>query len=321
MTFSSGIQQFDNRHLRQFDSVLNCHGINGSNYNYQGYNDLHGLYLINQVFSPQPWGEIVDRTDQTQYPFKLHIRKPWKGPLVDCSLETACELSVKQIISQNPAPYYVYWSGGIDSTLVLVSFLKYADRKDIKVCCSSASLDENLHFYQNYIKNCVEIFDSNFELPTDGTHITGDCGDTIWATLDEGFLTAPLVSSHLYQPWQQWFANNNVGQDWRSSTGLTFIEYCEEFFSRSGKKINSLFEARWWFYLICKTQSKALYKTTGSFLMLPNLRLVHFFENEYMDSWSWYNTDNMIHGYDWQSYKWPAKEIIFNYDGNEDYKK
>ena len=323
MTTSTGIQQFDHRHSLHFDNVLNCHGIKGSRYAYQGYADLHGLYLINCIFSPAPWGEIVDRTQRTEYPFKLHVRKPWLGPLTEYSLETTCELTVKQIILQNPAPYYIYWSGGIDSTLVLTSFLKLVPKQDIRVCCSAASLDENPHFYKNFVKNHVEIFDSNSSLPTDGTHITGDCGDTIWATLDQSFFTTAAEQEYMYQPWQQWFVNSNIGTAWNNPArpGQTFMEYCEEFFSRSGRPIRTLLEARWWYYLICKTQSKALYKTVGSFRNLPDLRLIHFFENEYMDSWSWYNTQNMIKGTDWTSYKWPAKEIIFNFDGNNEYKK
>ena len=322
MTISTGIQQFDHRHSSHFDYVLNCHGVQGSRYCYKGYDDLYGLYLINCIFSSNPWGEIVDRTQRTEYPFRLHVRNPWQGPLSECDLETTCELTVKQITLQNPAPYYVYWSGGIDSTLVLTSFFKSVPKHDIRVCCSSASLDENPYFFKNFIKNKVEFFDSNLNLPTDGTHITGDCGDTIWATLDESFFSSP-AQQHMHQPWQQWFLKSNIGTAWISSAspGQTFMEYCEEFFARSGRPIRTLLEARWWYYLICKTQSKALYKTVGSFANVPDLRLVHFFENPYMDSWSWHNTQNMIKGTDWLSYKWPAKEIIFAFDGNHEYKQ
>jgi hypothetical protein len=321
MNSSTGIQQFDHRWTRHFDQVLNCHGIVGSNYNYEGYPDLHGLYLINRVFSKNPWGEIVDRTGQTQYPFQLHIRQPWQIPGENIDLEKTCELTVKQIVDQNPAPYYIYWSGGIDSTLLLVSFLKHVNAEHIKVCCSSASLDENLYFYKNFIKNHVEIIDSQSQLPDDGTHITGDCGDTVWATLDESFFANETTQKQLYQPWQQYFQESDLAAQWRSSKNQNFIEYCEEFFARSGRSIDTLFEARWWFYLNCKSQSKAVYKFAGSFSDKPNIRMVHFYENQYMDAWSWHNVNNMIQGHDWKTYKWPAKDIIFAYDGNEDYRK
>lgn len=319
-TSSTGIQQFDHRWVQHFDLVLNCHGIAGSRYCYDGHADLHGLYLINRVFSSNPWGEIVDRTGQTAYPFKLHVRQPWQNPLQSVSLEKTCELTVQKIVSENPGPYYIYWSGGIDSTLALVSFLKLVDHQNLAVLCSSASLDENLYFYKNFLKDKIRIIDSQSDLPTDGTHITGDCGDTIWATLDESFFADAETQKQLYQPWQQYFNNFEPPKFWRSSQGLDFMEYCEQFFSGSGRTIDTLFEARWWFYLNCKSQSKAVYKLAGSFSNAPDIRMVHFYENHHMDAWSWHNVNNMIQGHDWKTYKWPAKDIIYAYDGNQDYR-
>jgi hypothetical protein len=264
------------------------------------------------MFSKYPWGEIVDRTGLTTYPFQLDIRQPWQGPLRNISLEDTCEETVNHLIQNNPGPYYIYWSGGIDSTLVLISFFKHLGPTNFSVVCSSASIAENTYLYENFIKpNCV-VYDSTQELPTDGTHITGDCGDTVWATLDAGFWGNPIVRPYIYEPWQTWFNKKTQDQD--------FLNFSSEFFQRSGKDIVTLFDARWWYYLICKSQSKAVYKTAGSFNGFPNLNLVHFFENKFMDSWSWHNSHNMIRGMDWLSYKWPAKDLIYQFDSNSDYR-
>lgn len=310
MNNTLSIQHFE---TCNFDNVLNFHGIQGRRYNYEGYLDLYQLYKINQIFSSKPWGEIIDRSGATRYPFKLHIRLPWTGPGKNIDLETVCDTTVRDIVAKNPAPYYIYWSGGIDSTLALVSFLKLVDKKDIIVCCSEGSIEENPNFYARHIKNHIVTLDSKQVSPQGGTHITGDCGDTIWAILEDSFLNNESIKKLLYKPWQQKFH--------QCSTDTKFLDFCEKFMASSGRPIDNLFEARWWFYFLMKSQSKAVYKMTSVLIDSPNINLVHFYENHYFDTWSYYNTDKMIKGFNWSTYKWPAKEIIYKFDNNQDYLK
>jgi hypothetical protein len=317
---SSGIQYFNSYN---FDLILNLHGVIGENYHYQGFPELNYLWMLNRLLSTSPWGEIVDRSGQTAYPFQVHNRCPWQGPLENMDLETTCSYILNDIIKNNPGPYYVYWSGGIDSTLILTTFLKEVDLSDFVVCCSTASIDEHPEFYKKFIQPNCRVIDTNLEIPLDGTHITGDCGDTAWAVLDSNVLNNPVSTPYLYRPWQEWasrddfksiLAERDIHED-------LFFEYLTTFFKKSGREIVTLFDARWWFYLLCKGQSKALYKTAGSFNLFPNINFVHFFEHQYMDSWSWYNNDKIIVGDNWNTYKQPAKEIIFKFDGNEPYRK
>ena len=305
---STGIQIFD---TPNFDHVLNLHGVVGKNYNYQGYPELSHLYSINKIFSDKPWGEIVDRSGCTAYPFKLKIRLPWTAPSKAMDLDTVCDHTVQNIITANPAPYYIYWSGGIDSHLTLVSFLRSVDHNDIVVLLSEGSIVENPYFYENFIKNKLQTMDSKLPSPPGGTHITGDCGDTIWAILDESFLNNPTIRNYLYRPWREYFIKINPNPD--------FLQYCEQFMSRSQREITTLFEARWWFYLLCKSQSKAVYKHTTVLLDSGDVNLVNFYENTLFENWSYMNTDKIINGFDWKTYKWPAKEIIYKFDQNRDY--
>jgi len=318
---STGIQYFNSRN---FDSILNLHGVVGANYQYQGFTELNCLWTLNRFFSNGPWGEIVDRSGQTAYPFQVHNRCPWHGPLENIDLETACSYILRDIIKNNPGPYYVYWSGGIDSTLILTTFFKEVDLSDFVVCCSTASIDEHPEFYKKFIQPNCKIIDINLEIPSDGTHITGDCGDTAWAVLDNNIINNSTTMPYLYRSWQDWFAQpefKQIRNEYRGIHEDDFWEFVTNFFERSGREIRTLFEARWWFYLLCKGQSKALYKTAGSFNSAPNINWIHFFESEFMDSWSWHNPDKIIDGHDWNTYKQPAKEIIFKFDGIEPYRK
>ena len=304
----SGIQAFD---TLNFDRVLNFHNVQGQRYNYQGYPELHNLYKINQVFSSLPWGEIVDRSGKTPYPFKVHIRRPWLGPVQPMTLEQVCDQTVRDIISTQPAPYYIFWSGGIDSQLALVSFLKAVDHKDIVVICNQSSIDESPTFFNNHISGKLKTIDSQGPLPQDGTAITGELGDTVWAILDDGFMTNPDVIKHLYRPWQEYFELKNKDVD--------FLSFADKFMKSSGRPIDTLFEARWWYYFIAKSQGKATQKILKLDWYGPKFNIVHFYENDYFDSWSYFNTDSFIKGYDWKSYKMPAKEIIYKYDNDKNY--
>ena len=159
MSISTSIQSFDSKN---FSDVLNCYGIIvKGKYNYHGFNDLYNLYKLNTMFSSSPWGDIVDRSGNTKYPFKLHIRNKWKKPNVNTAnidLETACNNRVEEIISQHLPPYNIYWSGGIDSTLVLISFMKRVNYKDIIVHHTIGSVIENQYFYENIIHYMILVY-------------------------------------------------------------------------------------------------------------------------------------------------------------------
>lgn len=305
---ATGIQAFD---TLNFSKVLEFHNIVGQKYNYTGYSDLHNLYQINKIFSSNPWGEIVDRSGKTSYPFRLHIRCPWKGPAKSISLEATCEQTVKLITSVHPAPYYVFWSGGIDSALALVSLLKLINHKDIVVVLNQFSIRESPQFFNNHILGKLQTHDSREPLPDGCTLITGELGDTIWGILDDGFINDPDVIKYLYRPWQEYFEFKNKDID--------FLSFVDKFMLSSQRSINNLLEARWWFYFLTKSQSKATQKILKLKWAGLESRIVHFYENIYFDTWSYYNTDKFISGYDWKTYKMPAKQIIYEYDGDTNY--
>ena len=310
MSISTSIQSFDSKN---FSDVLNCYGIIvKGKYNYHGFNDLYNLYKLNTMFSSSPWGDIVDRSGNTKYPFKLHIRNKWKKPNVNTAnidLETACNNRVEEIISQHLPPYNIYWSGGIDSTLVLISFMKRVNYKDIIVHHTIGSVIENQYFYENIIKpNLLTNIEFN-PLTAKGTNISGDCGDTIWAALDNSFFHTTPIKEYVYKPWQHWFKKKINDTD--------FMNFAEKFMSTAGRPIITLLDARWWFYLLCKSQNKA---TLPYYIHYDSsLNLVPFYESTEIETWAWHNLENIIKKDQWNTYKWPAKEIIYKFDKNKDY--
>jgi len=300
------IQAFPNQKI--FDRVLNVHGVKGKDYDYENYNQLKFLYDLNKIFSNNPYGEIIDRTGNTNYPFQVHIRCPWIIPKKEISLETACENRVKEIIRLQPEHFFIYWSGGIDSTLMLITFLKIINYKNITVILGNKSISENSNFYEKFLKNKINILTIYDLIPTNyGIHITGDPADTVWAILDNDFMDGESAK-YFYKSYKDYLYKKNSDE--------SFLEKVEIFNTQSGREIKTLFEARWWFYINCKSQSKSTSIITR---FNTSKNFCPFFESNDFDTWSFYNTDRMIVGNDWKTYKFPAKEIIYNFDKNLDY--
>lgn len=308
MSTSKGIQWFEHTH---FDQLLQLYGHSGKRYNYKGYEDLHNLYLINNIFSSTPWGDIIDRSGKTNYPFQSYIRNKWKTPdpkSKNIDLESACDYRVKEITYKFAAPYNLYWSGGIDSTLMVISFLKRVNVKDINICLTNNSIKENIFFYENFIKNINHFFvHAQNDFPK-GTSVSAECGDTIWAALDHSFFFGD-TKDYVFKNWQEYFELKNKDHN--------FLQAAFNFMKSAERPITTLLEARWWFYFLCKHQSKATHLLVQHHHL--NIDWISFYESKDIETWIWFNIENIIKGNNWLTYKFPAKEIIYNFDKNLDY--
>ena len=129
--------------------------ISSNDDSHSPYNDIYKKVLHTNV-------SLVDRTEKIVMPYKFQLYSDFKMPTdltnfnmsyTDCLLERAEELyslSVKLKV-----PLKIYYSGGIDSTLILVSFLMIQEKKNIKeniiVSMSPESIRENPNFYYQHI--------------------------------------------------------------------------------------------------------------------------------------------------------------------------
>jgi hypothetical protein len=243
---------------------------------------------------------------------KERAKKAAKKAATETATATTTQSLKNEIINQYSAPYNLYWSGGIDSTLLLVSFLKVLDPKSLIIHLTKNSIKENEYFFENIIKPNLKFAFATGDASNIGSNITGECGDTVWAALDHGFFLSEPIKSYIYKPWQHWFETK--------SNDIDFLNFAEKFMENAGRPIVTLFDARWWFYLLCKSQSKAtsLQMKTSTF---HNSIVIPFYESTDIETWAWYNVENIIKGNNWQTYKWPAKEIIYKFDKNKDYLK
>lgn len=100
-------------------------------------------------------------------------------------------LDIKKLINDTDRLIAIQWSGGIDSTVALVSLIKNlspSELSKVMIAMSSDSILENPNFYRNFIKDKFKIIDSENLLFNDYKEkynaycIMGDTGDCLFGS-------------------------------------------------------------------------------------------------------------------------------------------
>jgi hypothetical protein len=146
----------------------------------------------------------------------------------------------------------------------------------------------------------------------DGIFLTGDGGDEFMASLDESFFET-LGRDMLDTPWQDFFYKKNNNNK--------FIEFCHSYFALSQRSIDTVLEARWFFYAMCKTRFH-LWSKLDLFAhyenFLPN-RLQGFYDCKEFENYIYWNLDQIIPGNNYRDWKLPLKKYCFDFDNFKDF--
>jgi len=300
--------------------LCSYHGINcvpvsstSTQFKVDGFNEYNYLIDINHIFSSSPSGDIVDRTSSVVLPFNMFVHRPWKNNHVLKTLEKCFEDRVRYLEKQGPIN--LFWSGGIDSTSVLVAFLKHSKKLDqVRVLYSTYSVKENPNFYLHLLNipdiEMVEISgDYYLDQNLDGIFISGDGIDDLTASLDESFIKKHSWQ-YLQMPWQDLY--------YKSIKDDKFLEFCEKFNELSNRPIKTVLEARWWFYTNCKIQKFPI--ETSSILNDHQPLAVGFFDNYDFEHYMSHNIEKIMPEKNYQSYKQIFKDYIFEYDHDKRYR-
>jgi hypothetical protein len=277
----------------------------------EGFKDYNFLADINLCLSTRPGGLLRDRTKTIKFPFLVHSSGHWVAPTKSVGLEDCFFHRVKNLESQYEV-INLLWSGGIDSTAMVVAWLKYSgNNSKTRVLYTLDSIKENTEFFLHLqtILNIelVEIGGKVFyQNDLDGVEIHGGAGDDLTASIDESFFSTHQWWT-LQSPWRDFF--------WKKNPNQNFINFCEKWFACSGRDIDTVLEARWWFYLNKMAPPgpsriiKKTHKTVESFYDDP-LFTTHFF----------YNIDSLFASTSWKSYKQSIKNFIYDYYPDADYR-
>jgi hypothetical protein len=291
----------------------------GQIFKIHGFDQHNWLVDVNQIFSTNPAGMLVDRTQTVNLPLCFDINRPWNPPTLQYTLEQALQTRVNQLVSTEQK-LNLFWSGGIDSTTMLTAFLKYvSDRSQLRIFYTPFSTYEH-PTYLDFLKKFdnLELVDlSGMTYSTcvfDGLFLTGDGGDELMASVDESFFQS-YGRSALDQSWQDFFYKKNSND--------TFIDFCQEYFLQAQRPIDTVLEARWFFYAMCKTRFQLLGKI-DLFVHYPEFvpaRLQGFFDCPEFESYVYWNLDQIIPGSKYSDWKLPFKQYCVEFDCFDDYFK
>jgi hypothetical protein len=308
--------------------------------NKPGFNYIR--YVI-QFFGAQI--SMMDRTETIKMPIHCTILPFLKLPKfkkVNTNFEELCEkrarLLLDKAISTNRKLTIMY-SGGIDSTLIMVSLLKVATDKELKenviVLLTQASIFENESFFKNYIlKKC------NIESTFDFTHflgnnkyivVTGETGDQLFGSMTtKNFFIKYgkefVFGEATYEKIEKIFldthlTNEKLNKEETSKVILPLFKVVKN----APLEITSVYHFFWWLNFTLKWQSvytRTLAYTNPKYEKTLKMEdnYFAFFSDEEMQLWVMNNPDKLIRD-DYKSYKYIAKDIIYKFDKNEDYWK
>ena len=289
---------------------------------FDGFDEHNYLVLLDYFFNKMPNGPVIDRTGITPMPYRIRIPRPWSIPEVPIALEDFFKNRIEYLESIADRINILY-SGGIDSTSVVVAVLKHGKLEKYRILYNKASIEENPVFFkilQSSDLELVELEETTFPTRTfDGLLVSGGGTDLSVASLDRGFIEK-VGYEGLRSPWRPFVEKFN--------SDPAFLDFCDKFFSRSGRKITTLLEARWWYFNITKI---CRYAPAGWLQDNPELGFnklndglptaLGFFESSEYDSYTYFNVDNILPDDDYTSYKQDLKQYIFNFDNNQEYFK
>ena len=261
------------------------------------------------MFSTFPAGDPVDRTQNISGPFNFEILRPWTAPDAPLAFNEVIARRVSHYINTDEK-LNLCWSGGIDSSCLVAGFLQNTKHIDqLRIIYSPFSLYENRAFFQYLEKNYpqLEMLDISGDVylndTFDGIMINGHGGDEFTASLDETFFNS-VGFDGLHRPWRDFVH------------GPELQEFCKEYFALSQRPINTVLEARWWFY--AATKSQVFEPKSNAFTSSASTS--SFFNCNEFEDYMWHNIDQVIVNDNYNSYKQFMKNYIYEFDGNEEYR-
>lgn len=278
------------------------------NDHYFGNDSYQKLHQLNRCFSSKPYGLQHDITNHVPHHFNIKTKTIYQYHNETRTFGDICIDTAKNIIRMTDRPIAVCWSGGIDSTAVLVALMQVIPLDRLTVVQNHASISEFPSFYEKKIKDRVKTISPLFlsQNYKDFFSVTGDGGDTVWGVIDDSFWKDYRDLVNL--PWQ-----DIIDRDLMSD--MTFVE---EFCSWSGVDIKSWLDLRIWFYLCCKWQDKCMRPYWLRHHITDKDTVAFFDIDSSFQHWTMNNLDKII-GKNWEDYKVPAKEFIYQYHNDEDY--
>ena len=302
-----------------------------------GYSGLEKFSVFfNSLFGPTT--VLIDRTGTIEIPFK--VRSIFPIPTfrsIGKTFEDICNERARELLARAEnfgVPLYVFYSGGVDSTLVLISLLKNAtpeQKMNLTVLLSEESIYESPNFYRDHICGKLHVEPSNmfpYLLGTKSVFVGGEFNDQLFGSNLTERLIVRYGPSIIHQPYSRdlFFEFFNWGVKNNELTGF-YLDMFERLKGVAPIDITTNQDYLWWINFTLKWQSvfmRMLCYTAPR--NVPNIDegyastyFNHFYGTEDFQLWSLNNPDKRIRD-TWKSYKWVCKDIIYEYTKDADYR-
>jgi hypothetical protein len=303
--------------------------------------DVERWYSISKVIGPNL--SLVDRTGCIDMPFNFEIWPEFKMPTLsnvnfNMTYEDCCNERARYILDKSKIlnkPITILYSGGIDSTLVLISFMKNLDQKDwrnnIIVALSPDSIVENPNFYYRHIRNNFNIISSdNIGSLLDNTSIIvgGEHNDQLFGSDIIGNIYREYDFDKIHHPYSRefitkWFVNEEMPYEYAN---VWFDLLDKQIKTKAECEVKSNYQFFWWYNFCFKWQNvffrmltvvddNKKHLITQDFV---NNSYYHFYSSKSFQLWSMSNSDKKIME-NWDSYKIESKKVIYDYNKDLDY--
>ncbi|CAN5460810.1 hypothetical protein BH10BDE1_BH10BDE1_08020 [soil metagenome] len=286
---------------------------------------------------------FVDRTEIVESPFRIAIdsrcRLPSMPSRFSKNYEQICDERAAELLmlqSQLEKPLCLLYSGGIDSTLMLVSFMKRLSESELRdrivVYLNSNSINENPEFYRSFVRPRFRFESSEKALDQlDGHNIVvgAEFNDHLFGNYILQMLAlyyGPAIYRAKYDVDR---VREILGAVGMSDEGRDFWTTTLDhvFKTQTAARGETMMDFFWWFNFNNRWQAsyfsmilrmpERYRKSVNSDFLISNYH--HFFMTDDFQCWSIANPDKKIKD-SWESYKWPAKDLIYEFNGDQKYR-
>ena len=297
----------------------------------------------NPIFRHQP---IIDRTNQLELPFEIDVSL-FEHPeyyVIDKKISDICVARAREIVEiahKYQHRVVVFYSGGVDSTAVLCSFIELLGlntaRDLITVFLSEHSIRENQKFYDDFIKDQFKTEDSHdyHEKICEPEYINsifvnGDPAGSLFGggeTLRNKLTTSDPSRIVTNPNWKDLTKSQYSNSD--------LYEYAtENMLQSSGHinyKISDVYDYYWWYTMNYRWVGASI----NLFLTCRNIILalplgrdywkdhnIAFFNSDDFARWSFSNKEHLVNCLiqnNNRHYKKALKEFIFSCNQDQDY--
>lgn len=287
---------------------------------------------------------VVDRTFSIKTPFNVSLldscRLPEYSLDMNIDYDTVCFERARKLMDHSlktNRKIAVMWSGGVDSTLILVSFLISCNKEELKnisVLMDNSSISENRDFYYNYVLKNFHLIPSDHFSKIIGNDdyllVSGEGNDQLWGNIfvcNEYEQTTKKSAQELFdQQFMADYVTKKINLPKQRSEKL--IGILSKPLQKSPWKEPTVYQFLWWLNFTIKWQNtyirSCLYATPReNFCLKPEENYTTFFHSDGFQLWAInkivkdgkFVEDNSI-----ASYKKQCKEFIFKFDKNYDYR-